>query len=251
MAHRRAAAAALGAQAAAGPLLGQATAAAPSLRHAVVGALGGCTGTAAAVALATRVREDDNPDIQGAALLALAKVDPEEALALARRLARPGDIEDDRRSDAAYALLGRLGAPGDLRPLLRPQPRRLSSSALRAAARLVQRQPAAEERARLGARVARVAEARRDDPDLRTRQAMLGVLREVGDAQSLPLLAQLSRRTTLPSVKAGVAAATFEIHARQQPAALPSPNAEAARLEAIEARLDALEAAEADLHDRP
>ncbi len=247
---RRAAAKALGAQGRAPPLAAAARDADPSVREAAVGGLGACHGPEAARALGDALG-DPNPDVGAAALSGLARVDPAAARSAARRLARPGDREEDGRAAAAMAVLGRHGEPADLDRLLRAWPRSLGPEALRQAARLARRQPRPEDRARLGARVARATEPLLLDLDLRAREAAVDVLAEIGDEQSLPHLERARRAEAGTGLPERAAAAIHQIRARAEPAPDPGENARAAEVEAMLSRLDALEAELKALQERP
>jgi aminopeptidase N len=245
---RRAAARALGQQRAAAALLEHVEDADGSVRLEVVTGLGRCAGDEVAAALRTLARSEPNPDIQAAALSGLRAVDPERALTIARRLAVPGDRETDRRTSAALKVVGALGGPSDMRRLLQPMPRRLRRDGLRAAARLALSQDSDAARDRLSAQVARVAEQHLWDDDLRTRQAVVEVLREVGDVRSEPLLARAQRETVLLGHEAAIRRALQHIRGRETPPQRVAPNAVEARIQELEDRLDALEAEERHVH---
>lgn len=245
---RRAAARSLGHQRSATALLAHVDDPDDTVRLAVVAGLGRCAGEEVASALRERALKDPNSDVQGAALTGLRAVDPDRALPVARRLAVPGDRETDRRTSAALKVVGALGGPSDLRRLLQPLPRRLRRDGLRAASILALSQDSDAARTRMSAQVARVAESHLWDDDLRMRQAVVEVLREVGDMRSEPVLARAQRETELLGHEAAIRRAIKQIRGREAPEQRVAPNAAEARIRELEDRLDALEAEERHLH---
>jgi len=237
---RREAAKALGRQRATTPLLAAAdSVTAEPVRGVVAAALGRCPEPAAANALAEMARRESNPDVRGAALQALARLNPEHALRLARSRTVPPDREHHHLASVALGVLGEHGAPSDLgRILSGPRVERMPHPALRAAVRLVGRQDDGT-RAELAPRVARAAEELLTDRDLRGRELAVWALEAVGDRQNLPALERLRREETARglSQKAGKAAAA--IRSRAAPPAAPA--AADARIEELESRIEALE----------
>jgi len=211
------------------------------VRKAVADALAKAPGDDVAAALARAVQRDSNPDVQGAALKALAANDPARALVLARGLVRAPDRDHDRRATAALDVLGDHGFSGDLATLLASgQPRRVGSHGVRAAARLVLREPDAGKRKRLAERVGKAAHPLLEDVDRRSREAAVQVLRSVGTQSSIPYLERLARVSDIASLQQAARDAVTEIRSRKD-APAPRPNDLEARMMELEARLDALE----------
>lgn len=247
-AMRREAARGLGEQAALDALLPSAQDPDNSVRLEVVKALGRCFGPTLGTTLRTVALGDTNPDVQGAALRGLANVAPADAVVVARRLARAGSGDEDQRTGAAFEVLGRHGEVRDLKRLLGDHPRRLSSQAYRAATVLVSRQESETLRQDLGAKVARMAEARLRDDDELTRTAMVAILGEVGDSRSVALLMALRSDTHIDALASRCTTAIDAIRTRPSDTVPVGDNALEARLKALEERLSTLEGTTEDLH---
>ncbi len=242
---RRVAVEALGEQRAAEPLLARRRAEpGAGSRLVVARALGRCRGADVVAALTATAASDANPEVRATALDALNHVAPESAVKLARRLTR--DVRGGRIAVARTALsvLGQSGELSDVRgmvgggvdPMLRPQ-------AAQAGARVVARQPEPRDPAVRRARdaVARFSESMLFDPDLRTRQAAVGVLGEVGDVRSIDALEQYRRWERDPDLLTAARGAVDRVRKRKD-APPAEPNEVEARLKALEERLADMEA---------
>lgn len=246
---RKAAAAALGEQRAADPLLAVAADPEPLIRLAVAEALIKAARPQDAPALAALRAKEANADIRAALHDALAAADPRRAAAAARAGLRTpaavpgfdaGTHDVELRTHAK--VLGEHGDLGDLAILLAaPASRDRRTGGLSAAARIVSRMDPGSARDAARVRVARSAEAMLDDLDLRGREAAVGLLREVGDADSATRLERFLREEeTAPLIEAARAAITA-IRARPDAAVPATPNEVDARLRALEERLRAVE----------
>ncbi len=240
--YRVAAANALGEQRVAGPLVAATRTDLDLLRMEVARALGKCPGEASRRNLIRLVRTDLNPDVQGAALLALASVAPEDAVQLARKLTR---LAGQENFGLVYSALDVLGTHGEARDLdlltdsrlpLRNRPHGITN-----AARWVQSQPDPIVREKYGPRVARAAESILTDLDLRTRQSAVSVLHKVGDTDSIAALEAHRRATRVDTEQQASLAAITAIRARTRPDYVDPSAKQAARLDALEERLKALE----------
>lgn len=219
------------------------------IRQAVVEALGKTLDPGAPVALQRVVQRDPNPDVQAEALQALAQLHPEDAVRLARGLLTLRESETDGIRAAATRVLGEHGEARDLGLLLDPTaPRWLPRDISTAAARLVRRQEPGKARDKMRERVARYADDRLADLDIRTRQTMVGVLGQIGDEQSVALLARLAREDNTPLADRA-RAAIRDIRARKDDTP-DRPSETEARLEALEEKLEALEKDVKSLDDR-
>ena len=248
--ERRAAIQALGAQRHATPLLPPLTDPHGAIREASAEALGHCTGEAAVAALVRATRRDANSDVRAAALTAMAKLRPDAAVREARAATRLTRSEDLTLRSAALTVLGEHGAPTDLGAMLDDKgPAWMPRDGLRAAAKLVARQAPGPARDRMAARAARFGDALLTDRGVRTRQAAVAVLGEVGDDASIAALEAYRRAASEPGEQRAAQAAVRSIRARS--AAPPeTPNATDARFRDLEERLDALEAQTHALEDR-
>ena len=102
-------------------------------------------------------------------------------------------------------------------------------------------QLATQSLALLGAiRVARALDPLLDDPDQRTREAAVGLLRSAGDATSVAALERFRRVEEIPDLQDAARDAIVAIQSRRKTAP-PTPNEVDARMEALEKRLDELE----------
>lgn len=243
--ERAAAAAALGEQRVAAPLLPYIGTDDDVVRHAVAEALGKTVGKDASKTLLDLARKDPNTDVRAAALAALDRVDRDAALTEARRAIRVSARSAEPLRESAAQVLGARGAASDLSTLLDPKlPVIRRNDVLWAAVRISER---AEGKARdeLRARVARAAEALLADADQRQRELAVAVLGEVGDEASTALLEQLRRAETAPGLVEAADAAIDAIARRTsshgQDVALDDNDVDA-RIEALERRLDEAEA---------
>ncbi len=237
---RVAAARALGEQRATAALLTAVDDADPRVQLIVAKALRKSPDDTPLSALLRLARRDDNVDVRAAALRAAAALDPGPTLPVARSLLGLRDRTERPLRSAAIEVIGEHGVASDIAALLDERaPGRLWADGLSAAARIAGRGEgdAHERQAR---RVARAAEQRIRDLDLRTRQRVVGVLGQVGDEQTISVLESFRRWTTLSGEKEAAAAAVTAIRSRATPAS-GSDNEQAARIEALEERLDALE----------
>ena len=240
--YRTAAADALGKQRASGPLLESVGSDDDAVRLAVAGALGSCPDPAVVPVLKRMASSDRNPDIRGAALAALAKVAPEQAVRQARIALRATELESTWLVSEAAEVLGGHGTAKDLGLLLRPdQPFKNRNASLRAAARWVRSQPDPAVRKSTGARVARAAEALLADLDLRTRQDAIHVLSQIGDDASISLLEAHRRATRVESEQDSAARAIRAISGRSEPEWRDPAAEQAATLEHLERRVNELE----------
>ncbi|MCB9780751.1 MAG: HEAT repeat domain-containing protein [Alphaproteobacteria bacterium] len=249
--ERAAAATALGAQRAQGPLLAALDDPDGVVRKAVARALGDAVDRAPAAALIRTVQRDADPGVQREALTALARVDADRAVGLARELVvRKTDREGQWLWAGAAEVLGEHGEPRDLGPLLATRlPARLRHDGTNAAARIAAREEG-DKRERLEARVARAVEPMLDDLDLRGRQHAIGLLGRVGDLDSADRLEAFRRRETVAGLSDAARDAVEAIRARQGKPAPTPEGAEAAKLEALQERLEAVEERLQDLQDR-
>jgi aminopeptidase N len=209
-----------------------------TVRSAVYGALGSGFGATAVPALQAAVDREQNPDLVGAALTALARLSPAAALPRARARLRARSLDDLRLVEAAANVIGEHGDAGDVARLLAIDgPDRAPLYTLRAAAAIVKRRP--DDRDNLAPRVARRAEARLADLDLRGREAAVAVLGDVGDDTSVAVLERFRREERANGLPEAASAAITAIRSRGTPQA--TPNEVEARLEALERRLDELQ----------
>jgi aminopeptidase N len=208
-----------------------------TVRDAVLGALGSGVGVEAVPALVAAIERDPNPDIVGTALTALARLAPPEAVKRARTRIQVRTPDAMRAMEAAANVLGTHGEVKDIAALLAVRgPERARPKAVRAAATIAKRQTV--DREKISAPVARAAEGLLEDVDLRTREAAVSVLADIGDAQSVSRLEQFRRQETARSLADSANDAITAIRARATPTA--TPNEVEARLEALERRLGEL-----------
>jgi HEAT repeat protein len=238
--ERRAAAAALGEQRAALPLLAAAADPHAGIRKAVAEALGRCLGPDVRRAL-ERLLADPNPDVAGAALRSLHRLEPAAALQQARRHVGDYRPEANQLREAAVDVLAERGDRYDLPALLRPSTQgRSRNAALRAAARIALREPEDSRRDQARRQVSDAALLLLQDLDLRSRATGLSVLTEAGHPSAISALEAYARSSTLPEQSAAARSAIQAIEAAA-PAATAQPNEAEARLKAAEERLKALE----------
>ncbi len=222
------------------------------VRAAAAQALGRSLHPEAVATLTRHLRKDPNPDVKTALLNALARQRPAAALVEARRLLGLTDTEEQDLRAAAQAVVGAHGLPSDLDLLLDPKaPARLGRSALQAAVALVVRQEPGKARDRMAERCARYAETLLADRDLRTREAAIPLLGQVGDRHSIDRLERYRRLETEPGQQAAARLAVDAIRKRLRDGPeTESPNAMEARLEALEERLKEVETTTRKLEDR-
>jgi aminopeptidase N len=239
---RQAAIVALGEQRAVAPLLPLLADPDDELRAAACDALGKGVDTRAVEGLRARVATDANPDVRAAALDAIAALDATAALKLARARLAPTGPDQERLVQAALRVVGEHAGAGDLDALLAATgPGRLRLAALRAAARLVEREDPGEARTRQASKVARATEPLLDDTDRRGREGAVALLAKVGDAATVGRLEAFRRAQTMPELRQSALDAVTAIQARAGVLPEATPNAVAARVEALEKRLEALE----------
>ena len=242
---REAAVLALGAQRAhLAELSAAATDPSARVRIAAAQGLGRLPGEGSADLLSQLLRRDPNPDVQAAALRALAKVQPKAALPLARRLCGLKDVEEQELRAAALDVVGEHGAPGDLALLLDPTaPGSLRNDGLEAAIALAARLEGPA-RTAVVEPAARFGERLLLDDDIRTRGAAAEALGALGSPRSIDALEAYRRVEREPDLVAGAEQAIQAV--RRAPKGGPArPKAEAEVLiEALEARVKALEEAE-------
>ena len=238
---REAVADAIGLRRACDPLLGLLSDADERLRAAGANALGRCADRALVGPMGVALARETNSDVRAALLRSAAAIDPPATLAAARRaLSRKDALEPERA--AATTALALAGSPSDVAALLRtPAGRDVRLGGLRAAVDILQRQALGPARESLRVTLARSAERLLADLDLRGIQGGIGVLGELGDAQSAAVLEGFARATTLPDLAVRARAAVAAIHARTDTVAPATPNEVGARLQAIEDRVKAVE----------
>lgn len=246
---RAALAAALGERRTCAPLLPAAREDADArIRLAAAGSLGSCPDSGLAPLLVQRVAAEPNGDVRATLLGAIRDLDGAAGLAVARRTLGREDVLVNERA-AAAELIGAAGVPSDVPSLLKtPAERDLRLSGLRAATRIVQRQPLGDAREKLRRTVAASAERQLDDLDLRGLQGGMSVLRDVGDRGSIALLEALARRSTVPDTAKAARDAAEAIRGRKETVVPPGAPAEDARMKELEARVKALEAAKTEKH---
>ncbi len=220
----------------------------PLVRTAAASALGNPPGRPGADALARLARRDPVPTVQAAAIRALAEVDPDRARPIARvMLSRKADYRGDAQAGAADAL-GARGTLDDLGAVLSqvgPRvPRAPRHAAADAAAKIALREAGEVNAEFTLSRVARALEPMLESDDLRTRRRGVALLAQVGDDETLRRLKALEEIETVPDVLESIKTASEAIRTRDLEGAAASERAAMARrLEELEERLKALEAA--------
>lgn len=249
--YRTAAASALGEQRDADSLSRATDTADPRVRKAIAEALGRCPADKAEDALISLVDRDPSPDVRAAALSSLAEVAPTVALQRARRLTRGQGSTEHFLSTAALEVVGEHGIVADLSLLLDPRlTDRRRNTGLSAAAALLQHIERDRARERGAEQVTERALVLLVDEDLRTRTAAARVLKRVGTPAALPLI-ELRRRATTVDYEVQVLTEAAEAIRKRADSGVPLAPAEAdARLDALEKRLDTLEADVKRLDDR-
>ena len=119
---------------------------------------------------------------------------------------------------------------------------RTRHNALWNAVELVKRQDDEAVRERLASRAARFAETMLEDDDLRARSTAVYVLARVGDSESIPILEKYRREEGVLRLQDSVTGALSDIHSRDGAAPTLSPNELEDRIEALEGRMDEIEA---------
>ena len=115
----------------------------------------------------------------------------------------------------------------------------------------MQRQEPGKARDRMAERCARYGETLLEDRDLRTREAAIPLLGQVGDRHSIDRLERYRRLETEPAQQAAARVAIDAIRRRLRDGPeTESPNAMEARLEALEERLKEVESTTRKLEDR-
>ena len=217
------------------------------IRLAAAEALGKCPGRELAPLLLAKLEREPNADVRAARLLSASAIDPQAALPAARATLGRKAALDGEVNAAAAALAA--GTPADVPALLRtPVSRDRRSTGLRSAVSILGRLPLGPERERLRATIARSADRTLDDLDLRGLQTGIGVLRDVGDAQSAALLEALARRSTVPETARRAREAAVAIGARVDSVSPATPNESAARYKELADRIKALEDKASERH---
>lgn len=212
------------------------------VRVAIPDALGEGVDARALPALRARFNTDPNVDVRSAALAAIARLAPDEAVKLARTKLSPRTPDEDWFAGRAADVVGDHGSVADLAPLLAANgPGRLRMTRVRAASRIVGRMDAGTAKDAAKSRVARAAEPLLADLDQRGREGAVAVLSSVGDDQSVAILESFRREETIVDLKAAALTAIQSIHAKQTPTA--TPNELAAKVDALEKRVKELEEA--------
>lgn len=246
---RRAAARALGAQRATDSLLPALADPDARVRESVIAALGEGTGTRAVQPLLAALAGEPNPDLRGAVLTALARLDPAEGVRAARRFVGAALEAEESLATAAADVIGDHGEAAEIAPLLSARTRgRVRAAAVRAAGRVVERMDAGTAERRARGEVSRAAEVLLDDLDERVRDGAVATLAKVGDARSVAALERFARVETRDADAAAARDAIAAIRARGPRQS--TPNEDAAKLEALEKRIEALEKRLAEDGDR-
>ncbi|MCO4770132.1 MAG: hypothetical protein KDA24_08895 [Deltaproteobacteria bacterium] len=187
-----------------------------------------------------------NEYVTSRALQALSKVDGDEALPLARAdLARDGG-HNNQRWRYAFDVLGAHGDRKDLDRLDRFRSPNVfhwsRSSALRASAKIANRQPLGDARDAARRHVAKDAEATLADLNLRGVQGAVGILGSVGDLDSVKKLQAARSACTVGVVRDAMTGAIESIRTRKEED--PEPKEDDGQLTAqvkkLQEQLDAL-----------
>lgn len=151
--------------------------------------------------------------------------------------------------------LGKHGQVKDIARLARSRApsveHSLRSAALRASARIANRQPTKAARESARKPVARDAERNLADLNLRGLQVAVGVLKTVGDDRSIPALQALQKETKAADLREQIEGAIEEIRTRRDEDPKPDDAELTARLSALEEQLDALTKKLTTLEERP
>ena len=215
------------------------------MRLAAASALGHCYVRDLVPPMLTALGKEPNSDVRTALLRSAGAIDPQAVLAAARKELGRADALDPERA-AAAAMFAIAGVPADVPTLLKaPASRDVRLNGIRSAVGILQRQALGPAREALRATIARSAERLLGDVDLRGIQGAIGVLHDVGDAQSAALLEGFARAATVPDLTRSAHDAVTAIHARVDTVTPPTPNEVDARLDAVEDRVHALEVDEA------
>ncbi len=211
------------------------------LRGAGANALGRCYNRDLVAPMLTALASESNSDNRAALLRSAAAIDPVAVMPTARKeLARADALDPERTAAATAFAVG--GAPSDVPSLLRvPVSRDVRLAGIRSSVAIEKRQTLGPARDALRASIARSAERLLSDLDLRGIQGGIGVLKDVGDAQSAALLEALARSTTLPDTAKSAHDAVTAINARVETVTPATPNEIDARLKALEDRVKAVE----------
>jgi hypothetical protein len=205
--------------------------------------LGRCQGDEVSKHLVQTIRRDQQTDVVAAALRGLASVDPDQALKMARTKMSIRDWERLEIRNAAIHVLGEHGESQDLGLLLDARaPVRVRHTALWAATSLVTRVEEERERELLASQVSRFAEGLLSDDDLRARSTAIHILARMGDKQSIPVLESYRRTEGVLRLQKSATHALSDIRSRDGGAPALAPNEIEGRIEALEDRLEALEA---------
>ncbi len=234
--ERLAAAEALGEQRAAEPLIAALSDAHAGVREAAAEALQVGTDTASVQALEQRVRKDKDPNVRAAALRALHKRAPLQALDQARRLTRATSTQTLQLAEAAIDVIGLEGSAGDLALLRGEHPERLAEHAALAIAACVSR---LEGKEKLKQQATRELESKLRSVDVRLRRSAAVALGIIGDRDSIPPLEQRVRIENDPHTRDIIEATLQKLH-EGAPAEKGTGTMEG-ELEALESRLKLLE----------
>lgn len=246
---------------------------------AALGALGGGSGGAPGL--------DDDPRLQESIIDALGEGPRDDAVIAAMRAAL-GRARTDRVKASALQVLGKqlkdgalpdlrralTGPPGhgqvlhhvavnglgshgvakDIRRLAPfragTTPHRLRSTAMYASAKIANRQATRDARKKARIPVARDAEEALGDLNLRMRQTVIGVLKLVGDSQSVAALQALQKTSTVPAIRRQVEGAIEAIRTRKDTDPKPDDAALAAKLKKLEEQVSDLQSKLRDLEEK-
>ncbi len=182
--------------------------------------------------------------VRASGLQALSRLLKERALPELRRALGGPAGHNDLIHRIAVDELGSHGQLKDIGRLARFRapsvPHGLRSAALRASARIANRQPTKAARKTAREPVARDAERNLDDLNLRGLQATIGVLKTVGDASSLPALQALQKETHVAALQSQIEGAVKAIRTRKDADPKPANGELTATLKQLEEQLDAL-----------
>jgi len=206
-------------------------------------------------ALKTLHQRGGNVVVTTRALRSLGKVSKTDGLIRARAdLGKPGGHLDERWR-GAIDLLGSDGERKDLDRLeaLRDPSaaHRTRSAALRASARIANREPVGKKRDAARAVVARDAERSLDDLHLRGVQTAVGVLGSIGDKRSVTALQSARSACTVEVLRDAMTRAIESIRTRKESDPDPETNGEmTAQLKKLQEQLDELEKQMKDMQER-
>ncbi len=225
------------------------------LQEAILDALAGGERDAAVVAaMRTAWSRGTTDTVRASGLQGLARLVQSEALPDLRRALGGGAGHNGVVHQVAIESIGEHGDGRDIGRLARFRApsvaHGLRSAALRASARIANRQLTADARKAARKPVARDAEANLSDLNLRGLQVTVGVLGTVGDAASIPPLQALQKRSMVPALHKQIEQAVQAIRTRTDTDPEPANGALTARLKKLEEQLDALDTKLETLEER-